>query len=415
MTEQSEGAQGSVEPKLRRALPLSLVVLYGLGVTIGAGIYVLIGTTAARAGIHAPIAFIIAAAVMAFSAAGFAELSGRFPVSAGEAAFVRAGFGSRRLATLVGLMVVAVGSISSAAISLGSVGYLRTLVDAPDALLTVIVVVAMASVAAVGILQSVMFAALMTLIEIGGLVAIVAAGALSDAPHVTSLPQVWSPGLGVAAWSGIVGASLLAFFAFIGFEDLVNIAEETENPEYNMPWAIFLTLAVSTLLYAAVVSVAVMTVPAQELGASRAPLSLVFERTTNFSPTTITVIALVATFNGIIVQIIMASRVIYGLASEGELPRQLGAVHRVTRTPIVATALVAAIILVLALCIPLERLAETTSMLTLTIFALVNAALVRLKLKGQAPPNGGFTVPLWVPVFGFLASTLFLGVNLVAA
>src|SRR3972149_10427488 len=119
--------------ELRRSLSLPLVVLYGLGVTIGAGIYVLLGATAGRAGIRAPVSFVLASIVVAFSAASFAELSARFPVSAGEAAYVRAGFQSGALSLAVGFLVILSGVVSSAAIAVGSIGYLLEFVELGEA------------------------------------------------------------------------------------------------------------------------------------------------------------------------------------------------------------------------------------------------------------------------------------------
>ena len=240
-------------PKLRRRLSLTLVILYGLGVTIGAGIYVLIGATAGRAGIHAPVAFVLAAVVMGFSAATFCEFVVRFPVSAGEAAYVRAGFGSQSLALLVGLAVMVGGVVSSATISLGAAGYIRAFLDPilsiDRSLLTVLVIIAVAAIACIGILESVAFAGLMTLIEIGGLLAIIIGGILGTPDLLARLPEVVPTSFDGMVWSGIIGATLLAFFAFIGFEDMVNVAEEVHEPERTMPRAIFITLVLATLLY----------------------------------------------------------------------------------------------------------------------------------------------------------------------
>lgn len=394
-------------PHLRRRLTLPLLVLYGLGVTIGAGIYVLVGAAAGQAGLHAPFAFVLAAVVMAFTAASFAELAGRYPVSAGEAAYVRAGFNSNLMSVLTGLMVISAGTVSSAAISVGSTGYIRELIDLPQAALLPVIVIAMGLVAAWGILESVMFAALFTLIEAGGLIAIIVAG-FSDAELVARLPEVvpaWSaPGV----WTGIVAAGLLAFFAFIGFEDLVNVAEEAKNPKRNLPWAIFLTLTISTVIYFLVASVAVLSVPPETLAASTAPLNDVFRQITDVPPAVIVAIAIVATLNTIIVQLIMASRVLYGLADQGNMPALFARVSPVTRTPLVATATVTTIVLVLALAFPLEGLAKMTSQITLSVFALVNVALIALKVRGIAAPDGVVKVPLAVPMLGFVASLGFL-------
>ena len=155
-------------PMLRRRLTLPLLVLYGVGVTVGAGIYVLVGATAGRAGVHAPSAFLLAAVVMTFTAASFAELAGRYPVSAGEAAYVRAGFGSAPLALLTGCLVIGAGVVSSAAIGIGSAGYIRQFVDLPNIIVIPIVIGLVGAVAAWGILESVLLAGLFTIIEVAG-------------------------------------------------------------------------------------------------------------------------------------------------------------------------------------------------------------------------------------------------------
>lgn len=389
------------KPGLARTLNLPLAVLFGLGVTIGAGIYVLIGATAGRAGMHAPLAFLLAALVMAPTAAAFAELATRLPVSAGEAAYVKVGFRSEWLARLVGLMVIAVSIVSAAAIARGSAGYIRELVSWPTPFILLGVILLMGAIAAWGIVESVAVAGLMTLIELGGLLAIIVVGARSP-DLVSRLPEIWT-GFGSApAVAGMFSASLLAFFAFIGFEGLANIAEEVKQPQKALPRAILLTLVISTFLYMTVVWIALIAVPHGELAAARAPLSLVFERVTGASPVAINAVAIVATVNGIIVQMVMASRVVYGMADRGLLPAGFAVVNSATQTPLNATLLVVVAVLVFALAFPLEQLAEITSQLTLVIFALVNAALVLLKWRHEPAPADAFTVPLAVPALGVL-------------
>ncbi|MGI9409811.1 MAG: APC family permease [Hyphomicrobiaceae bacterium] len=407
------GASTGASVELRRTLTLPLVVLYGLGVTIGAGIYVLVGATAGVAGVYAPLSFVVAALVMVPSACSFAELVGRMPVSAGEAAYVRAGFNSQQLSVVVGLMVVTVGTVSAAAISIGSVGYIRQFVDLPGSILIPIVVAAMTIIAAWGVRESVTFAGIMTVIEIAGLVFIIAGGFLGPGQSLeTNALQDQAPTSLTMIGFGILSGGVLAFFAFIGFEDLVNMAEETQQPARTLPRAIFLTLIISTVLYLLVATVAVLNVPINQLARAEAPLSLVFERTTGVSPATISAIAIIATLNGVIVQIIMAARVIYGLANQGSLPAQLGNVNAITRTPLIATALVGMLVLILAMVVPLTRLAETTSQITLTVFALVNIALWNIKRRGESAPENCYIVPAWVPVVGFASCVLFLVVGL---
>ena len=395
------------EVKLQRSLGLWLSVLYGLGVTIGAGIYVLIAPAVARAGTQAPLAFIFAALVMAPSAASFAELAARMPMSAGEATYVRAGLKSTFLARLVGLLVIATAIISAATVSRGCAGYIQVFVELPIAFIVTSVVLSLGALTAGGIWQSVSVAGVMTLIEIGGLLLIIGLGAAYTPDFFQRLPEVWSGLDGAAAWIGITGAILLAFFAFTGFEGLANIAEEVKQPSRTLPIAIFLTLGLVTLLYVMVVWVSVVAVPREELARTAAPLSLVYERVTGASPAVITAIAIAATINGIIVFMVMGSRVIYGMAAQRLLPAPLARVNPRTRTPLTATAIVVAAVLMFALVFPIEGLAEASSRITLVIFAFVNAALLKLKIDGVAAP-GTFFVPAWVPALGLATSVALL-------
>lgn len=396
--------------ELRRTLSLPLVVLYGLGVTIGAGVYVLLGATTAKAGIYAPISFIIAAIVMTFSATSYAELSARFPVSAGEAAYVRAGFKSEWLPLIVGFLVIASGVVSSSAISLGSTGYIREFIDVPAIWLVGITLFILGMIAAWGIMESVLFASLFTVFEAGALLCIVVIGIYDNPSIVAEIPRIF-PNIGdAAAWVAIASAGLLSFFAFIGFEDIVNLAEEVEHPETTLPWAIFLTLGLGTLIYFMVTAVTVLSVPLDELAASEAPLSFVFEHISGVSPVIITVIAIAATLNGVIIQIIMASRVLYGLARQGNAPAIFGNVNERTRTPLLATAVITIIVFILAISAPLEHLAEWTSRIVLLIFAMVNGALFLLKLKNDYAQPGLFSTWIGIPILGFLTSiALFAG------
>ncbi|MSU91482.1 amino acid permease [Rhodobacteraceae bacterium 2CG4] len=387
-------------PTLRRAISLPLLVLYGLGVTIGAGIYVLIGVAVEQAGMFAPSAFLLAAVVMAFSACSFAELSGRLPQAAGEAVYVEAAFGLRWLTLATGFCIVLSAIVAAAAITLGGTGYILTLIALPQPVVVAAVIVLMGTVAAWGVLESVTFAGIFTVLEILGLLVIVAAGVRAQPEILLRLPEVVpAPGDG-AALAAVFGASLIAFFAFIGFDDVVNLVEETRDPARVMPLGIGLTLVLATLLYVMVATVAVMSVPHAELAGTGAPIALLFQRLTGLSPVAISLIAIVATLNGIVIQIIMAARVLYGLGAAGRLPRRFAAVNPRTRTPLFSTALVSAAVLCLALFLPIGRLAEVTTQVILVVFALVNLSLFVLKRRRVPAPAGVFTVPAWVPAVG---------------
>ncbi|MFN3659415.1 MAG: APC family permease [Pseudolabrys sp.] len=385
---------------LRRRLSLPLLTLYGLGITIGAGIYVLIGAVAGHAGAHAPWAFLLAGLAMAFTVGSYAELATRIPVAAGEAAYMRAAFHSRLASTLTGFLTVFIGIVSSATVALGSAGYIAQFVAAPPALIVIVVVAVLGAVAAWGILESVLLASLFTLIEAGGLVIIIATGLYAELPLTAAFSP---PPLEPQVLSGIAFASLLAFFAFIGFEDLANVVEEAKLPHRDIPRAMLLTLVVSTVLYLMVAAIAVAAVPPAVLAADPAPLSLVFRSLAGISPATISLIAIAATLNTILAQMTMAARVIYGMARQGDLPSHIGHVHPKTATPLIATALIVAGTLVLALLFPFERLAELTSLATLLVFALVNLSLIKLRRAERhihGPHRPRLRVPLWVPAVG---------------
>jgi amino acid transporter len=391
---------GQLHSTLRRRLNLPLLVLYGTGVTIGAGIYVLIGAVAGHAGIHAPWAFVLAAVVMGLTVASYAELCTRYPVSAAEAAYVRAAFKSQTLSIGTGILIVLIGMISAATVSLGAAGYVRQFVDVPVPVVVIAVVIALMLVAAWGILESVVIASIFTVVEIGGLLIIVVAAIRADVPAAAAITTV--PVFDFPTLSGIMFASLLAFFAFIGFQNLVNVVEETKAPQKILPLALVITLVLTTVLYAAVAAIAVTAVPIDRLVDSPAPLSLVFRELARVSPATISAIAIVATLNTILAEMTMASRVLYGMSRQGYLPKVLGHVHRRTATPLLATFVVALATIVLAFSFPLEKLAEATSLATLIVFALVNLSLLKLRLGGVRHMPDHFVAPLWVPAAGLV-------------
>lgn len=406
--ETAPGAAEKVRPtRLNRALTLPLLTLYGLGVTIGAGIYVLVGTVAGEAGMRAPVSFLIAAAVVAFTAFSYAELGTRYPVSAGEAEYVWRAFNRRALSTLIGLLIVTAGIVSSAAISIGAANYLAALVPLPPTALIVIVVVILAAAAIWGIVESVSMAAFFTLVEIGGLAFVIGYAVWANDNLFANAGSIL-PGGDFGVWGAVMSGALLAFFAFVGFEDIANVAEEVREPGRTLPRAIILTLVVSTLIYFAVVTVTVLAVPLDRLKESAAPLALIFEKADPRVGIAFSVVAIVATANGVLIQMIMASRVIYGLASQGSLPAVLGRVNPVTRTPVIATLLVVSIILVLALAVPIAALAERTSQVVLVVFMFVNLALLRLKWRAVPADGDIFVVPAWVPVLGLLSSGFLL-------
>lgn len=402
----------SSNPELKRSISLSLLTLYGLGNILGAGIYVLIGKVVATAGVFTPWSFLIASLIAGITAFTYAELSSRYPLSAGEAVYLQAGFEIKLLSAGVGILIILAGIVSAAAIARGFVGYFQQFWLLPGPLVITLLVIALGSLAIWGIVESVRVAALFTLVEMSGLALIIWVALPDSATLGSSLTAMAAP-TGFDEWNGILLGGILAFYAYIGFEDMVNVAEEVRNPVRTLPIAILIALVVSTLLYMAVALVAIASGPIAELGGSEAPLALIYQRAAGTSPILISAIALAAVVNGALIQIIMGSRVCYGLARQGWIPAALGRVHPRTRTPVVATLVVAGLVLAMALWLPVETLARTTSLLLLVVFSLINLALWKIQRNpdlGQA----GFSVPRWIPVAGFVASVAFLGYQLFA-
>ena len=291
-------------------------------------------------------------------------------------------------------------------------GYFQTFLDFPSVLITITLVVTLGLLAAWGIVESLRVAAFLTLIEIAGLLLIVWVAMPDSNAFMNGLKAMSEPGT-ATAWHGIMLGSILAFYAYIGFEDMVNVSEEVLNPERNMPRAILIALLVSTVLYMSVALVAIGSGPIEALAASDAPLAFIYQRATGEAPVAIVTIALFAVVNGALIQLIMASRVCYGISRQGWIPRCLSSVNAVTGTPLPATLLVTLLLLVMALWFPIETLARMASLLLLVVFSLVNLSLWRIKKKNIKSP-GVFLVPAWVPVAGFFSSSAFLIYQLIA-
>ena len=379
---------------LKRRIGPGLLTAYGVGVMVGAGIYVLTGAAAGAAGMWAPAAFLLAGLVAVPSALAFSELSARVPEAAGESSYVEVGLNLHWLAVLVGAINIIAGTVAAAAVLRGGVGYLISFVDIPFVWAVVGIGGALTLIAIAGVLESLAFAAVLTVIEVIGLMLVIWAGFSADPVADWSLP------LPPVEWAGVAGATVFAFFAFIGFNDMVNMAEETRAPSRNMPIAILGALAVTGLLYALVSLAAVRAVPREVLATTERPLALVWEAGSTTSAVFLSAIAVAAALNGVLAQIVMAARVLYGL---GKRSPALLAFRRTSKrfgTPTLGTIVVAVAVIGSALTLPVATLAELTTQALLIVFAVVNVALIGLKRR---QPKSPFDVPVFVPWLGVLA------------
>lgn len=388
--------------KLKRTLGLPLVTLYGLGNILGAGIYVLVGKVAGLAGTSTVLAFILAMTIAAFTAFSYMELAGRYPVSASVSVYLHKAFGKKWLSVATGLAMVAGGIASAAALSKGFAGYFSTFFSVPQQVASVALIIVLGLIALKGVGESVALAALLTIVEVSGLLLVIWAGkhtllSINVQEVFTIDPRV--------GFSGLAAGAFLAFYAFIGFEDMVNVAEEAKRPQRTMPLAILISLLASTLLYLLIAIIATKVISPSELADSSAPLALVYEKSGGTAIAVLGVIGMTATINGVIVQIIMGSRIVYGLAKQGWVNKRLATVSQKNKTPTAATLLIVGLMVIGTLLLPLVSLAQITSLLVLSIFTLVNAALYRVKRRDVRHVSY-ITVPLFVPIVGTVLCSL---------
>jgi basic amino acid/polyamine antiporter, APA family len=375
---ESESADG-----LERSLTLPWLVFYGVGVTIGAGIFALVGEILATSGSNAPLAFLVAGFVAGVTAVSYMQLVRAFPRAGGEAVFANRGLGPVA-GRVAGLGVVVTGTISSAVISIAFAGYVRSIVELPERAVVVFVVLLLALVAMRGAKESVLFAGVLTLVEVGTLLVVIGFGLplLGDGQAVA---DTFTPGVHGIGITPIFAGAVVAFFAYVGFEDIANMAEETVDARRTVPRAIAATLVISLTLYVLLAMIAALVPNRVAVTDSAAPLATMFEELSGYDARIVSAMAILAMVNGILVQIVMASRVLYGMAREDLLPSYFAQVDPVRHTPVRATRIVSVAILVLALFFPLVGLAKATSLVTLGVFTLVNLSLFVLGLRSEHP------------------------------
>jgi len=393
----------NTKPNLKRTLSLGSMVFYGLGTIIGAGIYVLIGEIVGEAGAWAPLSFVVAAVIASFTGLSYAELVGRYPRSGGEAFYVGEAFRQPWLTQLVGWSVVLTGVVSASTLLKGFAGYYISLFGGLDNVVICIALSLLCLLACIGVKQSVSVAVFITVLELLGLLVVVFVS--GEALTVEENWSRWRYDLSDLSWKGISAGAFLAFFAFIGFEDMVNMAEEVNDASKNLPKAIIITTIISSIIYLSVAIVAVVVIPIKEIAVSTAPLTTIVSKSTWFPPSLISVISLVAILNGAIVQLLMAPRVVYGITQSSSALNFLSVINSRTQTPVVATIAISLLILIFTLLLPLTQLAKLTSTIILCLFVLVNAALIVFKKREK---YNGFQVYIWVPVLGIATSLLLL-------
>ncbi len=396
--------------QLKRVISLPFLIFYGVGTIVGGGFYALLGEVVGVAGLFTPVALMLATLIALFSALSYAELSSRYPVCAGEAYYVKQAFSSSSLSLMVGWLVIFTGVVSTATLTVAMSRFLGELLDISSIIYIVGLVIFMGLIAIWGIKESVWFATILTIIEVGGLFFIVIIASDSFVVLQENY-QSLIPSMSLDLWQGIFMGIFLIFYAFIGFEDMVNIAQEVKDVKRTLPIAIISSISITFVLYMLVSVVAIFSMDLETFASSKAPLAQIAKQNGHISYLVVWSIGILAGLNGALVQIVMASRVLYGVSQKRKKMEVFTRVNAKTQTPIYATIFIAVIILILALQFDLVFLAKTTSTIILLLFALINFSLI--KIKRREGRHDGFNVALWIPIMGLISSSVILILHMI--
>jgi basic amino acid/polyamine antiporter, APA family len=403
-----ERREGEEQTNLRRAIGPRLLTVFIIGDILGAGIYALVGEVGAEVGGAIWTAFAAAFVLALFTAFAYAELVSKYPRAAGAALYTQRAFRTPFFTFMVAFAVMSSGIASASTLARAFAGdYLSEFVDLPLVLAAIAMILIVAAINLRGIAESVRVNVVLTAIEVLGLVLIVVIGvaALGEGSGDFSRNFEFKEGEGVVA--AIVGGSALAFYAMIGFEDSVNVAEETKRPSRIFPRALFTGLAIAGGLYLLVTLTASYVVPTDQLSGSDAPLLEVVEvGPLGLSTRLFAFIALMAVANSALINMIMASRIVYGMADQGIVARLFARTLPGRRTPAAAIVFTTAIAVVLISTGDLSTLADTTVVLLLTVFTIVNVAV--LVLRRESVEHEHFRAPSVFPVLGALISVALL-------
>ncbi|WP_309248682.1 APC family permease [Streptomyces sp. MNP-20] len=397
------------EPGLRRVLGPKLLILFVIGDILGTGIYATTGKVAGKVGGALWVPFLIGFVVAILTAASYVELVGKYPRAAGAALYTQKAFKVPFLTFIIAFMVMCSGlSSASAAARAFSGDYLSELTDdaLPPTLVAIAFILALAALNLRGVSESVKANVVLTAVELTGLLIILAIGAwavLTGDGEPSRLTEFESSGTGYALFTGVLGATALGFFAFVGFEDSVNMAEETKDPTRTFPRAIFIGVAVTGTIYVLVALVSSLLVDHKTLEGSSGPLlEVVKAGGVDFPHKLFALIALFAVTNSALINIMMASRLCYGMANERILPRSMGRVLAGRRTPVVGIAFVSLLAIGLVSTGEIEGLGDTTAFLLLCVFAVVNVAV--LVLRRDPVDHDHFRTPTALPVLGAITA-----------
>jgi APA family basic amino acid/polyamine antiporter len=404
MATETQGGQ----PELKRAIGPKLLFFFVLGDVLGTGIYALTGSVAGKVGGALWLPFLLSFVVAFMTAFSYLELVGKYPQAAGAALYANRAFRTPFLTFLVAFAVMCSGitSASAAARAFGATylpaSFNISVSPTVIALVAVAFVVLLAVINFIGVSESVKANVVLTCIEVSGLLIIIGVGIFAvgggkgEAARLTEINTADQ-----SALLAISAATSLAFFAMVGFEDSVNMAEECVNPPLIFPKALLGGLAAAALIYVLVAITSSLLISATDLAAAKsgALLKVISVGAPDFPLRLFSVIGLFAVVNSALINMLMASRLLYGMSNERILPRAFGSVHPLRRTPwvsILFTTAIAAILVASVGADGVSKLGGTTGLLLLVVFTIVNIAV--LVLRRETKEHKHFRAPTWMPV-----------------
>ena len=393
---------------LSRHIGLFHLTMYGVGLILGAGIYVLIGEAAGFAGNALWISFILGAVVAAFAGLSYSELTALFPRAAAEYVFVKEGFRSDFIGFMVGWLTILTSIIVAATVALGFGGYMEELTNIPILISALAILGILSFVNFIGIKESAWANTIFAIITISGLGIIIVIG--FSFPIETEIDYFENP----LGYSGIILAFVLVFFAFIGFEDMANVAEEVKRPQKTIPRGIMLSVLITTIIYILVSLASIRIVGWEQLAESSAPLAFVAEqRLGNQGHFVLSIIALFATASTILITLVAGARIFYGMARDGSLPSKLALIHHKTKTPWIAVILIFVTTIGFSFIGDIVIIANIVVFAVVVTFAMINLSVILLRYTRpdlerpyRVPVNVG-KFPI-LPLFG-LGATIYMG------
>lgn len=372
------------EPKLRRSLTLFEATLGGVGIILGAGIYALVGEAAGRGGNAVWISFVLASVMAGLTGLSYAEMASAYPKAGADYEYSRRGLGARS-AFVVGWVIIAGNLIAAAAVALGFGGYFNRFVEVGGVVPAVGALAVASLISAYGIRQAMWTSIALCLVELAGLLLVITIGV----PHFGEEDLLLVHG----GTAGILSASALVMFAFIGFEQIATLAEETNDAPRIVPRAMLLSIAITSLLYVLVALASVSIMGWEALSSSDAPLADVVSTVLGSRASdAVAVVALFSTGNTLLLLLVAASRLMYGMAERGALPAALAYVHPRYRTPVVATGAALLIAAGFASFGDIGLVAESANFAIFVGFGAVNVSLIVLRFM-QPRLERPFRVP----------------------